>query len=221
MAGPRRAKAKHVVLVSVDGLRPEYYLDERFPAPAMQQLYREGAHAVAVRTIFPSLTYPGHVTLVTGALPARHGVLNNRETNAVEDPAWLKNASDIRVPALWDAVRAAGGTTAALNWPLSVGAPVDWNVPDVWPGSNDELIAATREASTPGVLDELEREATGRLRVENFSSRLIAHDVRLATMAAYLFERHRPTLMLVHCEGAVQVQQEPDWRNARPPQISW
>ncbi|HSK97799.1 MAG TPA: alkaline phosphatase family protein [Euzebyales bacterium] len=34
-------------------------------------------------------------------------------------------------------------------------------------------------------------------------------------MAAYLFERYRPTLLLVHVEGVVQIQQEPDWRNPR------
>lgn len=211
----RKQLAKHVVLISIDGLRPEYYLDESWPAPTTRQLFLQGAHAVAVRSIFPSLTYPSHVTIVTGALPARHGVYNNRETAPVEDPKWLSDARLIRVPTLWDAVRDAGGTTAALNWPISVGAPIDWNIPDVWPGSDDEVIEATRDAATPGALDELEREASGRLRIGNFSSKTIAHDVRLATMASYLFEKHRPTLTLVHCEGAVQIQQEPDWRNPR------
>jgi hypothetical protein len=211
----RKPLTQHVILISIDGLRPEYYLDDRWPAPTVQQLYRSGAHAVAVRAIFPSLTYPSHVTMVTGALPARHGVYNNRETAATEDPAWLSKASDIQVPALWDAVREAGGTTASLNWPLSVGAPIDWNVPDVWPGSDEKLLEATRAAATPGALDELEREATGRLRLGNFSSKLLAHDVRLAGMASYLYETHRPTLSLIHCEGVVQIQQEPDWRNPR------
>jgi hypothetical protein len=215
--GRGAARARHVVLVSIDGLKPAYYLEPGWPAPALRQLYEQGAHAVAVRTVFPSLTYPGHATLVTGAWPARHGVVNNRVVGPVDDPAWLSLASEIRVPTLWDAVRAAGGTTAALNWPLTTGAPIDWNVPDVWPGSAERVMEATREASSPGVMEELEREATGRLRIENFSSKLIAHDVRLATMAAYLYERHRPTLTLVHAEGAVQVQQEPDWRNARRP----
>ena len=114
MTKGKKTRARHVVLISIDGLRPEYYLDERWPAPAMRQLYRDGSHAVAVRTIFPSLTYPGHVTLVTGALPARHGVVNNRAVQPVDDPPWLKDASDIRVPTLWDAVRAAGGKTGII-----------------------------------------------------------------------------------------------------------
>jgi hypothetical protein len=212
----RRPRAQHVIVVSVDGLRPEYYLEERWPTPAMRQLLMRGAHAARVRAIFPSLTYPSHTTMATGALPARHGVWSNQAVEPVEDPPWLKDADLIRVPALWDAVRAAGGTTAALNWPITAGAAIDWNVPDVWPGSEDEVIAAMAAAShPPGLLAELEREATGPLTVDNFSSKLLAHDVRLATMAAHLYQRFRPTLLLVHVEGVVQIQQEPDWRNPR------
>jgi hypothetical protein len=212
----RRPRAEHVIVVSIDGLKPEYYLEDRWPAPALRQLMWRGAHAVAVRSIFPSLTYPSHTTMATGALPARHGVWSNRVIEASDDPAWLKDASLIRVPALWDAVRDAGGTTASLNWPMTAGAAIDWNVPDVWPGSDEEVVAAMAEASTPpGLMAELEREAVGRLHLDNFSSHLLAHDVRLAGMAAYLFERYRPTLLLVHVEGVVQIQQEPDWRNPR------
>jgi predicted AlkP superfamily pyrophosphatase or phosphodiesterase len=212
----RRPRAEHVIVVSIDGLKPEYYLAARWPAPAMRQLMMRGAHAMEVRSIFPSLTYPSHTTMATGALPARHGVWSNRSTEPSDDPPWLADASAIRVPALWDAVRDAGGTSAALNWPMTVGAAIDWNVPDVWPGSDDEVIGAMAEASNPpGLLAELEREATGPLTLDNFSSKLLAHDIRLALMAKYLFERYRPGLMLVHVEGVVQIQQEPDWRNPR------
>lgn len=216
MKSSRRPRAEHVIVVSIDGLKPEYYLEERWPTPALRQVMQRGAYAAAVQAIFPSLTYPSHTTMATGALPARHGIWSNREIIASNDPPWLWDASLIRVPALWDAVRASGGTTAALNWPMTAGADIDWCVPDVWPGSEEDVVAAMTEASTPAALmAELEREATGRLHTDNFSSKLLAHDVRLASMAAYLYERYRPTLLLVHAEGVVQIQQEPDWRNPR------
>ena len=212
----RKPRAEHVVLISIDGLLPAYYLDDTWPAPAVQQLYREGAHAVAVKSVFPALTYPGHTTLVTGALPARHGVCHNREFAPVPDPAWLKDASLIRVPALWDAVRARGGTTAAVLWPMTVGAAIDWNLPDIWPGGDGDLVAALRGSDRPlGLLEELEREATGRLTPENFNNKWMAHDLRVALIAEYLFERYRPTLLLVHTQSSGQVVQEPDWRNPR------
>jgi hypothetical protein len=216
VSSARKRRAGHAIVVSIDGLKPEYYLEDRWPAPATRQVMLRGAHARAVKAIFPSLTYPSHTTMATGALPARHGIWSNQAIEPHDDPAWLKDAGLVRVPALWDAVRAAGGTTAALNWPMTAGAPIDWNVPDVWPGSEDVVIQAMAEASTPpALMAELEREATGRLHLGNFSSKLLAHDIRVASMAAYLYERYRPTLMLAHLEGVVQIQQEPDWRNPR------
>ena len=212
----RKPRAKHVILISVDGLQPKYYLDEGWPAPAIQQVYREGAHAVAVRSVFPALTYPGHTTLVTGALPARHGIVHNKQFAPVDDPPWLKDASLIKVPALWDAVRARGGTTASVLWPLTAGAAIDWNLPDIWPGGDGDLIAALRGHDQPrGFLEELEREATGRLSPENFNNKWLSHDLRVALLAEYLFERYRPTLLLVHTQTSNQVPQEPDWRNPR------
>ena len=74
-----RRRTEHVLLFSVDGLRPEIYRDERWPAPVLQQLARGGAFALAVRSVFPALTYPAHATLVTGVLPARHGIVHNEE----------------------------------------------------------------------------------------------------------------------------------------------
>jgi predicted AlkP superfamily pyrophosphatase or phosphodiesterase len=212
----RMPRAKHVVLISVDGLQPTYYLDDKWPAPAMQQLYREGAHAVAVKSVFPALTYPAHTTLVTGALPARHGICHNKHFEPVTDPPWLKDASLIRVPALWDAVRARGGTTGAVLWPLTAGAAIDWNLPDIWPGGDGDLMAALRGHDQPrGLIEELEREATGRLSPENFNNQWLTHDLRVALLAEYLFERYRPTLLLVHTQTSNQVPQEPDWRNPR------
>jgi predicted AlkP superfamily pyrophosphatase or phosphodiesterase len=209
-------RAQHVVLISIDGLLPAYYLDERWPAPATQQLYREGAHSVKVRSVFPALTYPGHTTLATGALPARHGIFTNRKHIPVVDPPWLEDSSLIRVPALWHAVRASGGTTASILWPLTRGAEIDWCLPDIWPGGEGDLVKAIRGSDRPqGFLEELEREATGRLTPEEFNNKLLIHDLEVAQIARYVFAQYRPTLTLVHTQAVVQVPQEPDWRNPR------
>jgi predicted AlkP superfamily pyrophosphatase or phosphodiesterase len=211
-----KGKAEHVVLICVDGMLPAYYLDENWPAPAMQQLYREGAHAVAVRSVFPALTYPAHTTLATGALPARHGIIHNKEFKPVADPPWVKDAGLIRVPALWDAVRAGGGKTASVLWPLTCGAAIDWNLPDIWPGGEGILVDALRGNDAPhGLLEELEAEATGRLTPDNFNNKRLPHDLRVALIVEYLLDRHWPTLLLAHTQSSNQVLQEPDWRNPR------
>lgn len=198
----------HLVLFSIDGLRPQIYRDERWPAPVLHHLAREGALALSVRSVFPALTYPAHTTLVTGALPANHGIVHNEPF----DPSgptgrWIWEASAIRARTLWDAVRESGGTTAAVSWPVTVGASIDWNVPDVWTPGNTASIAPIRSMTTPmGLFEELEREATGRLSDEAFSVDSLAREDAVGAMAAYLFARYRPTLMLVHIIGLDHVR---------------
>lgn len=206
-AAPRRL-AEHVVLVSIDGLRPELYRDERWPAPVLQELAGQGAIALAARSVFPALTYPAHATMVTGCLPARHGVAHNEPFDPAGSPGrWLWEASTFRVPTLWDAVRADGGTTAAVSWPVTVGAAIDWNVPDVWDPADTAAIEPIRAAtSPPGLFAELEREATGRLSGDTFSLEQLGREDAVGAMAAYLFARYRPTLLLVHVIGLDHVR---------------
>jgi hypothetical protein len=211
-AGRPQPWAEHVILVSIDALRPEFYCDEHWPAPTLQQLAFEGATADGVRTIFPALTYPAHTSIVTGALPARHGIYFNRPfLPEGRTDRWIWEARNIRAPTLWEAVRAAGGTAASVGWPVTVGAAIDWNVPDVWPEtySTAGFIEPVRAATTPpGLFEELEREATGRLRGETFGLGYLAREDRVGAIASYLFERYRPTLLLVHLIGTDHMQHE-------------
>jgi hypothetical protein len=171
----------------------------------------EGARGGRVRSVFPALTYPAHATLVTGALPARHGVYFNEPFEpAGQTGRWHWEAAALRVPALWDAVRRAGGTSAAVSWPVTVGAGIDWNVPDVWPldGGTDALEPIRAATTPPGLFAELEREATGRLREPTFGIERLAREDRVGGMAAYLFERYRPTLLLMHLISTDHVQHD-------------
>jgi predicted AlkP superfamily pyrophosphatase or phosphodiesterase len=210
-AAPARL-ADHVVLVSIDGLRPEMYLDASWPAPLLQQMAREGAHAGAVFGVFPSVTYPTHTTIVTGALPARHGIHYNTPFEpAGESGRWYWEASSIRVPTLWSAARAAGLTTAAVSWPVTVGAELDWNVPEIWPLEEEEgsIVAVQRRHDRPGgLVEELEREATGRLTDELWDLGEMVRDDRAGEMAAWLLERRRPALLLLHVLAVDHFQHE-------------
>ena len=72
--------ARHVVLISIDGLRPDYYLPSRerlTTTPALDALRARGSWAEGVIGQFPSLTYPSHTSIVTGVRPAVHGVVQN------------------------------------------------------------------------------------------------------------------------------------------------
>ncbi|NNF37710.1 MAG: alkaline phosphatase family protein [Gemmatimonadetes bacterium] len=209
---PHRAEAQarpadHVIVVSIDGLRPEFYLEHRWPAPMIQTMAVEGAHARKVRGVTPTVTYPSHTTIVTGALPARHGVTNNRPFEAGgESGLWFMESDSIRVPAIWDAVGAAGLTSGGVSWPVSAGSAIDFNVPEFWSvsGREGELtgiaanVAALRSRTTPrGLLAEIERESLGPFP-DFYWGRNRSREDAVGAMVGHIIEKHRPNLLLVH-----------------------
>ncbi|NBB87667.1 MAG: sulfatase-like hydrolase/transferase [Bacteroidetes bacterium] len=192
--------ADHVVLISIDGFRPDFYLEANRPAPMLQQMAREGAHAKGVRGVFPSVTYPSHTTLVTGARPANHSIHFNRDP----EEGWNFFFENITAPTLWELVAENGGTTVNVGWPVTVVAPIDYNVVISGALSNSDLADdPIRELTTPeGLFEELEREATGRLDVNyDLSNSNPAKEGRVAEMASYLIAEHAPQLL----SGALQV----------------
>src|SRR5690349_18923591 len=69
---PSSSTGPKVVLISIDGLRPQFYLpkaqgrENEFEAPTLKKLAAQGARAKAAQTIYPSVTYPSHATIATG-----------------------------------------------------------------------------------------------------------------------------------------------------------
>lgn len=197
--------ADRVVLISLDGFRSDFYLEPSRPAPMLQLMAREGAHAEGVRGVFPSVTYPSHTTLVTGARPAHHGILLNRDPTK----GWNFFHDDITTPTLWELVGAHGGTTVNVGWPVTVGAPIDYNVVISGALSNSDLADdPIRDLTTPaGLFEELEREATGRLDVGyDLSNSNPAKEARVAEMASYLIAQHEPQLLTVALQVTDAIQ---------------
>jgi predicted AlkP superfamily pyrophosphatase or phosphodiesterase len=138
IAAGRRAPAASVLMISVDGLKPEYVLDadaHGLKIPFLRSLKRDGAYARGVTGVWPTVTYPSHTTLLTGLSPAEHGIYNNLEFDPKNTfaNAWFWYAQQIRVPTLWQAAHEAGLSTASIGWPVSVGATaVDFLIPEYW-----------------------------------------------------------------------------------------
>ena len=202
----------HVVVVSIDGLRPEFYRDSHWPAPMIQQMALEGTSARQVTSIFPSVTYPAHTTILTGVRPAHHGISYNSPFEPDgQTGRWYWEEASIRVATLWDAIRTAGLESASVFWPVSVGAPVDHLVPEIWPidwQQEDFTGPMRRLSSPPGLVEELELEATGRLTPYNFSFGRISLDDKTAEMAAYLLATYQPNLLTVHLIATDLVQHD-------------
>jgi len=67
--------ARRVVVVSIDGARPDALLVAK--TPTITRLWKEGSYSFRAQTISPSTTLPAHTSMLTGISPDRHGERDN------------------------------------------------------------------------------------------------------------------------------------------------
>jgi len=67
--------ARTVIVLSLDGTRPADVTPDTLPT--LVALAQRGASSTGMVPVFPTNTFPNHVTLVTGVEPDVHGIVNN------------------------------------------------------------------------------------------------------------------------------------------------
>lgn len=208
------AGGAHVVLVTIDGLRGDYLGSADaygLRLPVLRRLMREGAYSPRTLSVYPTLTGTAHTTLVTGTGAAGHGILgNNRFDPAVwvfhpdnpdnydRQPPFREHA-EIRAPTLWQAARARGLTSAAINWPQTAGGPIDYRldiaVAPTGAESRERILrsAAPAGGSPPPWIEAVERRL-GPLQATD----LRMADRLKALVGAEILRQFRPALLAVH-----------------------
>ncbi len=199
----------HVVLISIDALKPEYFLDDASSGrplakiPNLRALMKMGEYG-ALESVWPTVTYPSHTTMVTGVNPSRHGILANTPFDplSTNQGGWNWYAETITSPTLWDLAHAHHETVGAVYWPVTVGANIDFNFPQVWRAKNDEDDKLMRALSTPPGIAQEEERAMGHLPSE------ARDDASRGDAADWMLRRYAPSLMLVYYSDLDTIQHE-------------
>ena len=161
---PAGASAEPVLLISIDGLQPADVIDadkRGLDIPNLKRFVAEGTYASGVKGVLPTVTYPSHATLLTGASPAKHGIIGNTtfDPMQINQGGWYWYASDYKLPTLWDAAAKAGMTTANIHWPVSVKADgIKWNIPQIWRTGHADDAKLMKALATPGLVELLEQQ---------------------------------------------------------------
>jgi predicted AlkP superfamily pyrophosphatase or phosphodiesterase len=192
-----------VVLISVDGMKPEAIIDAQshgLKVPNLRAFMADGVYASGVRGVLPTLTYPSHTTLLTGASPAKHGIYDNTTFDPLQhnQRGWYWYAEDIKVPTLWDAAATAHLKTANVYWPVSVGANITYNLPQIWRTGMDDDLKLQRALSTPGLEQEL---SAGLGRYPGGMEETVAEDEIRARFAIRLLQKKHPVFFTVYLTG--------------------
>jgi predicted AlkP superfamily pyrophosphatase or phosphodiesterase len=137
-----------VLLISIDGFRPDYL--ERVPAVNLRALVQRGVRAEWMTSAFPSKTYPAHYTIATGLWPEHHGIVGNSmwdstigytfrmtDRESVRDPRWWSGEP------IWVTAERQGRRAAAFMWP-GTEAAIGGVQPTWWRPYSAEVAETTR-----------------------------------------------------------------------------
>ncbi len=185
---------RKLLVVSIDGLDHRYLRDADklgLRIPTLRRLMKEGTRADGVVGIVPTVTWPSHTTMLTGVPAALHGIPTNDQPGQPGQRWWFTKFLKART--LWQAAREKKLKTAAIYWPVTVGAEVDFNIPEFWLKREGHATAfgPIEKYSTPGLVDRITR-AYPSFPVSVLSDRMIL------IAARFLLEQEKPDLTLVH-----------------------
>lgn len=114
----------YVILISFDGFRWDF--PHRGLTPNLKMMAEQGVSALSLRPVFPTKTFPNHLSIITGMYPENHGIILNEfydrfkcekykvgDEKSVQQPRWYQGE------AFWETAERQGIITASYFWPGS------------------------------------------------------------------------------------------------------
>lgn len=188
-------RAEYGIVLSLDavGSRDFDYLKE---LPNMRELLKTASYSKEVSSVYPSITYPAHTSIVTGHYPGTHGIVNNTKLQLhMENPDWFWKRQAVQKKTLYEEAEKKGLKTAMLLWPVTGGAHVSYNLPEILPNRpwQNQISVCMMNGS---VLYEMDlnrrfghlRDGIKQPQLDNFVQESMLHTIR----------KYKPQLMLVH-----------------------
>jgi predicted AlkP superfamily pyrophosphatase or phosphodiesterase len=113
-----------VILISFDAFRWDYI--NRGITPNINKIKETGVSALSLRPVFPSKTFPNHLSIITGMYPENHGIIQNEFENqftgekySLSDTSATRNAKWYHGDTFWETAEKNGIKTASYFWPGS------------------------------------------------------------------------------------------------------
>lgn len=144
LANPQveQTQKPYVLLVSIDGYRHDY--TQLHKPTFITEFARNAAQVTQFKPSFPTVTFPNHITLVTGLYPAHHGIVANRfyhqqlqQTYAMNIKQAVTDGRFYQGVPLWSLAGQQGMKSATYFWPGSE-AEIAGQRPDYWLPYNDD-----------------------------------------------------------------------------------
>ena len=188
-------ESKYLIVISFDAVSSED-IDKLQKLDNFKYLIDNGSVIKNVESVYPTLTYPAHTTIMTGMYPKNHGIINNT-LNKFSDinPDWYWYRKYIKTKTLYDLASEKGLTTAALLWPVAGRSSINYNLAEIFapkPWQN-QLVMSALAGSIKYQLDLNKR--FGHLR-DGLSQPALDNFVHESVK--YTIDKYKPNLLLIH-----------------------
>lgn len=190
---------RHIVVVSADALLYED-MHELSQLSFFKRMWNRAARVDRIRSIYPTITYPCHATMMTGVYPETHGIINNEQLciGQISSP-WVHMRDAVKAPTIFDHAKAKGLTTASVFWPVTGrDSSIDYLINEYWPQSPEET---TRECfihsgTSPKVMEKIVDPNLGFLqgkeRMHPWADQFIMN------CATDIIREFKPNLLMIH-----------------------
>lgn len=186
---------EHVIIISLDGLASLDF-DIISGLPNFKDYLRQASYCKKVYSVYPSLTYPAHATIVTGRYPKNHGVINNTLLQPHRKKAdWYWYRKYIKGDTLYDKAIDKGLKVAALLWPVTGRSRIQYNMPEIFanrPWQNQIMVSLL---SGNPIYQFILNSKFGHLRKGRKGPDL---DNFVHASVLYTIKQKKPNLMLIH-----------------------
>src|SRR5450756_582145 len=94
---------KHLIVISYDAFSEENW-ERASQYPNLKQLIKNGAYSTKLSSVYPTLTYVVHTTMVTGVYPDQHGIIHNNHFEPFvkeKDLSWYWFRREIKTPTIY------------------------------------------------------------------------------------------------------------------------
>ena len=191
-------KDRHVVVVSVDAMVYED-LEQLSKLYAFEEVWDRSARVDRVKSVYPTITYPCHSTMMSGVYPDKHGILQNeKQEMCVKSSLWQHMRESVKAKTIFDYAKEQGLTTAAVFWPVTGNDPsIDYLIDEYWPQHGESYEQCFRDA---GCSEEvMQKIVLPNLKmVENRIRQHPWTDAFIMQCACDMITNFKPNLLMVH-----------------------
>lgn len=187
--------SKHLIVISFDAVSSDD-IEKLQKLNNFKYLIDNGSLIKNVESVYPTLTYPAHATIMTGMYPKNHGIINNT-LNKFSDsnPNWYWYKKYIKTKTLCDLAYENGLTTAALLWPVSGRSKINYNLTEIFPTKSwhNQLLMSSLSGSLNYQLDLNKKFGYLRKGISQPALDNFVHE-----SSKYTISKYKPNLLFIH-----------------------